>query len=142
MHFSRYETWLKRSKAHVETGREPDPTEAGGEKTNWTKARGGTRQPREREKFASIFNARYGSVVEFMDSDGEEGGSGTKKLFNRRPQWSQKNSNRRGVGQDGRSDGGGAAAAGGGGGVKVVGTMSRREFSFDSLKITRSFHSP
>ncbi len=118
---------MKRSKANIEgasgdTGTLQDisTTSAAGGKTQSGEGSG----PKKRDKFTSLFNARYGSVVEFMESEDEDEG----KLFNRRSgtQWSKKTKKNQG-GDDAEDSGrGGRFRRGGGrGGVKVVGTMSR-----------------
>uniref|UniRef100_A0A5K3ERP3 RNA helicase n=1 Tax=Mesocestoides corti TaxID=53468 RepID=A0A5K3ERP3_MESCO len=113
----KYKTWLNKSKAHMSADA------AGGGDTGPGKS-AESAPTRPKEKFTSLFNARYGSVVEFMDSDNDEGGEG--KLYNRRSgtQWSKK-SKKSGATNLESSGGQVGPIREGGRGVKVVGTMSR-----------------
>lgn len=84
---------------------------------------------RPHEKFSSVFNARYGNVVEFMDTDENDLEGGEGRLFSRRygTQWSKKKGNnqpRAGENNDNENTEGGNRCRG----IKIVGTMSRCMF--------------
>ncbi|KAL5108762.1 ATP-dependent RNA helicase DDX54 [Taenia crassiceps] len=113
----RYKTWLKRSKVDMENmGNRP---ELGGSGEVAERQQKKTNKPKE--NFTSLFNTRYGSVVEFMDVEGDGGANG--KFFNRRSgiQWSKKNK----TVQDGDGANSANAQDGSRSGIRVVGTMSR-----------------
>ncbi|VDN97130.1 unnamed protein product [Rodentolepis nana] len=117
-----YAKWLKNTKFSADTPGEPlEALDTQKKKPKLEESKG--------QKFTSLFNARYGSVVEFMDSENEDGND---EKFNRRSngRWSKlkkggktnvdgdRYNNRRN--SQGQSDG-----VANRGGIKVVGTSSR-----------------
>lgn len=93
----------------------------GGEAAKRVEKKTKTESNKPKENFISLFNARYGSVVEFMDLEGDEGMDG--KFFNRRSgtKWSKKNKKI----QDSDTANNANNKDGGKSGIRVVGTMSR-----------------
>ncbi|EUB61072.1 ATP-dependent RNA helicase DDX54 [Echinococcus granulosus] len=117
----KYKMWLKKSK--VDTENLGDQTQLGGsdEATKKMSKKAKAEPSKPKEQFTSFFNARYGSVVEFMDLEGDENVDG--KFFNRRSgtQWSKRNKKVQNGDETNNTD----TQDGSGGGFKVVGTMSR-----------------
>lgn len=130
-----YSRWLKSTKLNTDTL--GGPLEA----LDTQKKKPKLEEDKQGQKFASLFNARYGSVVEFIDLEDENGGEG--KFFNRRSgvQWSKvkksgrasengnrhnkKNPQGEGDNEDNQSGGGFRNNRGG---IKVLGTSSRCKY--------------
>ncbi|VDL17050.1 unnamed protein product [Hymenolepis diminuta] len=128
-----YSRWLKSTKLNTDTlGGSFEVLDAQKKKPKFEEGKQG-------HKFASFFNARYGSVVEFIDLEDRDGGE--EKFFNRRSgvQWSKvkksgrasENENRYNNKKNPRGEGDNEENQNGGElrnnrvGIKVLGTSSR-----------------
>ncbi|VDM23157.1 unnamed protein product [Hydatigera taeniaeformis] len=116
----RYKMWLKKSKVDMESMGNQAEVDGSGETANASKTtKAESKKPKD--KFISLFNARYGSVVEFMDLEDDGNMNGT--FFNRRSgtQWSKKNKRANHDNETNNT----TTKNGNRSGFKVVGTMSR-----------------
>ncbi|KAL7061034.1 hypothetical protein AAHC03_09366 [Spirometra sp. Aus1] len=113
----KYETWLKRSKVYLEPNQEQGGDTANvGESQKHASGGGAAHNARSKDPktpFTSLFNAKYGSVVEFMDIEED-----TEKSRPRGKQGFRK------AAKEGKQPGSEGAESTSGG-LKVVGTLSR-----------------
>ncbi|VDL96199.1 unnamed protein product [Schistocephalus solidus] len=136
----KYETWLKRSKVYLEPNQEQEAGAPRVEESRKNVACGtvAARNAHSKEPktpFTSLFNAKYGSVVEFMDVEEETDKSHLrgKRRF-KTPAKKEKQT-------------GSEGAEGTSGGLKVVGTLSRSHtqhlfFSFERTAVSSTLLPP
>ncbi|KAL5967355.1 ATP-dependent RNA helicase DDX54 [Taenia solium] len=117
----RYKTWLKKSKVDMENMGSQAELGKSGRAAKRVQKNTKAESNKPGENFTTLFNARYGSVVEFMDLEGDENTDG--KFFNRRSgtQWSKKNKKVQDSDKTNIANTQDSSTSG----IRVVGTMSR-----------------